>query len=796
MRYLAKIILLAVVYFVTAKIGLAIQPVGTFATLVWAPTGIALTAVLLLGARAWPGIFAAALAANLLSGAPVAVAAGIAAGNTLEALLGAYALRRIPGFRPSLDRLQDVLGLLLLGGALSTLVSATIGVASLAVGGVLPASQVFAAWRTWWLGDAIGDFVVAPLLLTWKPVPEAPRMRSRVAALEAGALFLLTGLASFWIFERTTGGMVSLLTPLFVWAALRFGQRGAARASFVVSAIGLWATARGHGPFLRETIPQGLFALQVFMTFTSGTFLVLGVVISERRRADEERRRAEEKIRTTEARYRTITEAVDHYMWINDAQGRTTYVNPRVTEVFGALSLDHPAPASVLMHAEELPVTFERRRQAIAAGEAYGGEFRMRGRDGSDRWILIRVVPVKDDQGRVTSWIGSGADIHDLKTAEAELRRAKEEAESANRAKDHFLATLSHELRTPLTPVLAISSALEEDRALPAETRRQIEVVRRNAELEARLIDDLLDSTLIARGKLSLEREPAEVGSALEDVLQICRHEAAEKGLRLERGETGNGKFVYADPARLRQVFWNLVRNAIKFTPRGGRITLREGEALPGRIAIEVSDTGSGIEPGQLSRIFRPFEQAGEKPGGLGLGLAISNALVQAHGGTLTAASEGRGRGATFRVELALSGFSPTPEVQRAVSRAASPGPVRRILLVEDHSDTLAAARDLLSELSCDVVSASSVEEALAAAGSRPFDLVISDIGLADGNGFDLMRRLRERHGLSGIAITGYGMESDVRRSREAGFVEHLVKPITFQRLAGAIDRFFDARAS
>jgi CheY-like chemotaxis protein len=253
---------------------------------------------------------------------------------------------------------------------------------------------------------------------------------------------------------------------------------------------------------------------------------------------------------------------------------------------------------------------------------------------------------------------------------------------------------------------------------------------------------------------------------------------------------------VAADPARLRQIFWNLVKNAIRFTPRGGRISLRASIPAPGRVAVEIVDTGMGIDPSDIPRIFQPFEQAGRRMGGLGLGLSISSALVEAHGGRLTAQSEGLGRGATFRVELPLSLSAPEPRLPSESTSPASEGPRerRRVLLVDDHADTLGAARDLLAELNCDVVSAASLREALAAAEAGPLDLVISDFGLADGSGLDLMRTLRDSYGLAGIAVTGYGMAEDVRRGREAGFVEHLVKPITLQRLEGAIDRFFAGR--
>ena len=789
-RAFAKAALLAAVYVAFARFGLAIQPVSAFATLVWAPSGIALSALLVLGYRFWPSIAIGAVVANVWNGAPIPVALGIGAGNTLEALLGAWALRQIPGFRPTLDRLSDVLGLVVLAGALSTAVSATIGTLSLLVGGLLTPDRFVVTWRTWWLGDAIGDLIVAPVLLTWRP----SRPVSRLRLLESAALGLLLALVSILLFDRTREGMVSLISPLLIWAAIRFDQRGAARGTLLVSAIAVWGTARGHGPFAKGTITEGLFADQAFMALTAATFLVLGAVTSERRRAQEDRRRADEAIRESELRYRTLTEAGDQMMWVNDAEGRTTYVNRKVEELFGPQDLPRFTPAMAVIHPDDREPAAEIRRLAVARGIPYQAEYRVQMKDGRYRWMLARVVPVRDERGRVVSWIGSAADVHDLKSAQEELQRARDEAEAASRAKDQFLAALSHELRTPLTPVLAISSSLERRTDLPAGTRKQIQIVRRNAELEARLIDDLLDLTRIAKGKLQLEVEPVDLAEALDDVVEICLPEAAAKGLVLERDGSGRGKFVEADPARLRQILWNLVKNAIKFTPERGRISLRTVETPTGRIAVEVSDTGVGIEPSAIGRIFRPFEQADRRSGGLGLGLAISNALVEAQGGTLTAASGGPGRGATFRVELALSSREPASHPQGAPSEAASPARTRHVLLIEDHGDTLEAARELLAELSCSVVTARTVEEALSAAESQGFDLVISDLGLPDGSGLDLMRRLRERHGLTGIAVTGYGMQEDVRRSREAGFVDHLVKPITYQRLEAAIEKFFAGR--
>jgi two-component system CheB/CheR fusion protein len=255
---------------------------------------------------------------------------------------------------------------------------------------------------------------------------------------------------------------------------------------------------------------------------------------------------------------------------------------------------------------------------------------------------------------------------------------------------------------------------------------------------------------------------------------------------------------VRADPARLQQVLRNIIKNAIQFSTRGGRVRLRSLPLGPGRIAVEVSDSGSGIEASDLRRIFLPFEQVGRGSRGLGLGLAISRALVEAQGGTLTAASDGAGRGATFRVVLQET-RDDAPSAIRAgaeIPPPAEPPAPRRVLLVEDHADTANALRELLQELSCEVVAAGTVRDALAAAEAGSFDLVLSDLGLPDGSGLDLMRRLRDGHGLSGIAVSGYGMQEDLRRSLEAGFVEHLVKPVTFERLADAVDRFFAYRSA
>ena len=452
--------------------------------------------------------------------------------------------------------------------------------------------------------------------------------------------------------------------------------------------------------------------------------------------------------------------------------------------------------------------------------------------------------------------IGVGAVCEEVtakRRVQEELRLAKEQAEAANEAKDHFLATLSHELRTPLTPVLAITAVLEEEERLPGYARKHLATVRRNVELEARLIDDLLDLTRISRGKIEVHPVPTDARELLRDAVSTCCQLdggpgwlparpraglAVCRGRRVESHLAAASHRVRADGPRLSQVFWNLLNNAIKFTPDGGTVTVRTRND-DGQLAVSVSDTGIGIEPARLPHIFDAFNQGdpavSARFGGLGLGLAISRAIVELHGGGLSAESAGRGRGATFTVRLPLDpDAAATDEDHAALASAGArlalaaagtasaagpkaagrraPGPSApttshatphgppgrpaslRILLIEDHGDTAAAMADLLDGLGHRVTVAGSVAAALAAVeglaasgNGPPLDLVISDLGLPDGNGQDLMRELSRHYGLKGIALSGYGTEEDRDKSLRAGFSLHLTKPIHPRALQQAI---------
>ena len=429
------------------------------------------------------------------------------------------------------------------------------------------------------------------------------------------------------------------------------------------------------------------------------------------------------------------------------------------------------------------------------------------------RYLNLHLLRLQDASSRV---LGILCLVEDA-TEDYALRH---ELIEANAAKDQFFAQLSHELRTPLTPVVTMVAELEryvaeQNGTADPGARHALEVIRRNVQLEARLIDDLLDLTRIRSGKLQLNREATDVHRALRLALEIVRQDLQDKELVVELKLDAQEHFAHADPARLQQVFWNLIKNAVKFTPRRRRLILRtdnvpgvangsngRGPAAPPRLRAEVTDEGIGIAPEHLARIFNAFEQGGSTTtkqfGGLGLGLAISRSLVDAHGGQLLAHSDGPDRGATFTLELdTVPAPAITPPPTSVPVNTPAPAKTQpagaRILLVDDHQDTCLGMKLLLRRRGHDVTIGHSVADGVAAVegAEQPFDLLISDLGLPDGSGCDLMETLRKRAdgGPPGIALSGYGMESDLARTAEAGFQEHLVKPVNFERLDAAIAR-------
>ncbi|MDR5732076.1 response regulator [Caballeronia sp. LZ025] len=509
----------------------------------------------------------------------------------------------------------------------------------------------------------------------------------------------------------------------------------------------------------------------------------------------------ERALRETETHFRLLIDALKDYAVITlDPEGRIRTWNAASERILGF------PPQDVLGQSASIFYSHDDREAGV-----FDNELETARREGSasdDRWLWRKdghsffasgvTTAIRTEQNELIGFSKIVRDATDAHMAADALRLAKDQAESANRAKDHFLAVLSHELRTPLTPILAAVRLLEMKHPLPREAHPTLDLIRRNVELEARLIDDLLDLTSIARGKLSLNFASVALDTLLTSALDMSEADLRAKNLTLETKFDATRFVVSGDAARLQQIAWNLMKNAVKFTPAGGRIEVRAWNPDDATIAVSVTDSGIGISAEALPRIFSAFEQADDSItrsfGGLGLGLAIASTLAQKHGGTLSAYSDGRDQGARFTLTLPLARVQPAHEAAPLPQAAQQePGSALRVLLVEDNEQTSSAMAEVLDMLGHDITVATTVADALACAKRGTFDLLVSDIGLPDGSGLDIARAWTTlQPGRPSVAITGYGMDEDIRRCREAGFRDHLTKPVNFARLEALIQSLAD----
>jgi len=535
-----------------------------------------------------------------------------------------------------------------------------------------------------------------------------------------------------------------------------------------------------------------------------------GIVIfradaTERKKQEQLAHEREAKLRESQERLQLATAAADIGTFDFFPSTGELQFSERSRQMFGIppetkltyetyLNAVHPDDRHIVHE------TVARVRQPKSSGR-FDIEYRTIGlADGKERWVAERGQALLDSSGRVTRFIGTMLEITDRKNAEIQLQRAKNEAEEANRAKDRFLAMLSHELRTPLTPVLMTIAALRRESNLTDDLRHDLEVLQRNVELEALLIDDLLDLTRIAHGKLELHNDAVDIHGTIEHALNISAGDLIGKKIQVIRYFDAREHHCWADPARLQQVFWNLVKNSAEFTPEGGRIEISTRNNEAHQIVVEIRDNGIGIEKKLMPRIFDAFEQGGgtvtSKYGGLGLGLAICKRVIDLHGGAIEAQSEGKGRGAKFTVTL---GAMETSMLEGPVLFLESEPPRMKhvqILFVEDHEDTARVLGRILRNAGFDLSHAGTVAEARSLAGTRRFDLLISDLGLPDGSGLDLMKALREAQGMKGIALSGFGTDDDVAASQAAGFSAHLTKPVDWERLRTEIEKLVTVRDS
>ncbi|HET7202740.1 MAG TPA: MASE1 domain-containing protein [Steroidobacteraceae bacterium] len=661
LRQAVALTALAGLYFLAGKLGLHFALVHASASAVWPPTGIALAAVLLFGRRTWPAIFAGALLVNLTTSGSLVSSLGIAAGNTLEAVVGASLVARHAGGVRAFERSQDFLRFVLFGGLLGTAISATVGATVLVASGEAARAAFGAIWLTWWFGDMAGALIVTPLLVLWIARADLAMLRAQpFEAVLLLAVVVATGALVFAHAELSRHQLAFLCIPPLIWAAFRFGQREVATAVALLSTIATWATVRGVGPFATGDENESLLLLQAFMVTISVLTMPVAALVWERKAIERER-------------------------W----------------------------------------VLFERERVARA------------------------------------------------------------EAERASHAKDEFLAMLSHELRNPLAAIGNAAHVLSSPAAPHGSAKRAVEIVQRQTGHLSRLIDDLLDVARVSSGKFLLAHEKLNLGDIVEGCVALAR--GAGRLDQHELAVDAAPAWVLGDPARLTQVVDNLLTNAIKYTPSGGRIEIRTWSERD-EVALRIRDDGAGIAPELLPLVFELFTQGprtlDRAQGGLGLGLALAQRIVLAHGGKIVANSAGPSQGSTFTVRL------PRVDVAEETGRAedatavAVPCP-RRILIIEDNDDGREALRLQLQVAGHDVFEAANGPQGIELAARVGPDVVLLDIGLPGLDGYQVARQLRTAHGGPRlIAITGYGQPEDLERAREAGIEHYLVKPINAAELA------------
>jgi PAS domain S-box-containing protein len=563
----------------------------------------------------------------------------------------------------------------------------------------------------------------------------------------------------------------------------------------------VWVAAVGRGQYAKDGTIIGMLGIVQDIT---------------------QRKEAEVALRESEERLRLGLEAGNTGTWDWDLLREHVTWSERVYEFHGLHEGEFSGRVedfTKLVHPDDVERVRDAIRAALENREPYHIEFRVMHRSGEVRWISTNGKVYFNDEGRPIRMLGATTDVTARKLAEMERdrlleveRHARVEAERSSRMKDEFLATLSHELRTPLNAILGWSQLLGRGGGDPGTLEEGLAVIERNTRAQAQLIDDLLDMSRIISGKIRLDVHSINPVVFIHAAVETVTPAARAKGIELQLALDQDAGPIPGDPSRLQQVVWNLLSNAIKFTPRGGRVTvsLERGASA---VEISVTDTGQGIATEFLPHVFERFRQADasstRRHGGLGLGLAIVKQIVELHGGTIHASSEGEGRGSTFRIDLPLAALPDQPSVEaegeaetqaegmpgtgmQELSRDGNELEGLKVLVVDDEPDALRLVRKLLESCGSEVLAANSAVEALGLVESQRPDVLISDVGMPDVDGYELLKRVRalgaERGGrVPAIALTAFARSEDRTRALLAGFLVHVSKPVEPDELVATV---------
>jgi PAS domain S-box-containing protein len=673
-RRLAVLVVLAVVYFVAGRFGLSLALVNQSATAIWPATGIAIAACLLGGIRLWPAVLVGAFLVNLTTTQSVVPSFLIALGNTAECVIVASFMRRLGGGSDVFVKTTRILAYVATAAA-GAAIAATVGLAALVASDLAGQAGASAIWLTWWAADLSSALLVAPVIVTWAH----GRPDQRIARRGGEALLLLAALltVAYAVFGPTLPGvrgypLMFVTLPVLLWAALRFGSPGAASAVLVMAVVATTGTLDGLGPFARGTPNESLLLLQAYLDVKMIVMLTLAAEVEGRRAVERDirqlnlelERRIEARSEDLQKLHGRLVEAqqVAHIgSWEWDIAADTIWWSDEMYRLYG---LPVGSPITYEHYISTIHPDDRAMVEAIVAksgqtGEPFTFEHRMVKTDGTVRTLHSRGHAVRGIGGEVLRMLGVGHDISDRRHAEEERlelvreQAARREAEEASRMKDAFLATLSHELRTPLNAVIGWAQVLKRPGLDEALIRRAIDAIHRNVTIQAQLVSDILDVARIRTGTVRIDPRPEAVQTIVEGALDIMRPVIAEKKIEVVI-DIPEDAAVMGDAQRLQQVFWNMLSNAAKFVATGGHIRIA-ARADGNQVQLTIEDDGPGIPEDFLPYVFDQFRQADpsltRSHGGMGLGLAISQTLVQLHGGTIAAANRPQG-GALFTVRL------------------------------------------------------------------------------------------------------------------------------------------------
>ena len=667
---IAQILLLALVYFIGAELGLSLASLHKNVTPVWPPTGIAIAALLIFGRGLWPGIFIGALVVNALTDISFGSALGIATGNTLEAVAACWLLQRFTDWRNSLNSVADVMRFVGCATVLAPIVSATIGSLSLLLGGAATWSGFWPLWLTWWIGDGFGALIFTPLVLAWRlPQNVGQRDWPEIAALLVTHLIVVMMVFGGWFPGPVkTYPLAYLCLPTLLWAALKFDLRIVTTAIVLMAGVALWGARQGYGPFSAASPNLSLILLISFVGTTTVITLVVTAITNERQKAEADKYKLGSELELHRRRIEDLVAHVPGVVW--EAWGQPIAANQRIDFVSSHVEkmlgysqeewLSTPNFWLSIVHPDDKERAAQEAAAIFMSGKGGSSRFRFMHKDGREVWVEAQSVVVCDETGPL-GMRGVTMDITAAVQAETEraelLQResqARADAEEASRLKEEFLATVSHELRTPLNAVVGWSRLMRSGQLDKDGTAHALEVIERNASAQRQIIEDLLDVSRIITGKLRINTQRIDLLLVIHAAIDAIRPAAEAKEIDLRMHFEAPESIVRADVERLQQVLWNLLANAVKFTPQQGAVELylrRQGSLAE----IRIEDSGPGIPAEFLPRIFERFSQADgsntRKHGGLGLGLAIVRHLIELHGGTVSAGNLEKG-GAVLTVLL------------------------------------------------------------------------------------------------------------------------------------------------